>query len=163
MEERKTLFDYLAQIMTIFGVTIIILNILCKLFGEDAASYSSIFQLGDRGIAVSTMLQFLAVSVLITGIRYVFFTDRFIKKMSVALRTVGMLLIVVCVIFLFTYLFAWFPLDMWQAWVGFFVSFFVCFVFSTLFCVLKEKAENRALDEALKKMQVQYDDGKAQE
>lgn len=152
MEERKTFFDYLMQTFTIFGITLLILNVLCLTAGEDAANYSSIFQLGRRGIACSTTFQFLATSILITGIRYVFFTDRLIKRMSVTLRTVCMVLTVIALVGTFSFLFSWFPVDEWLPWLCFLASFAVCFVIGTLVSLLKEKAENKALAEALERM-----------
>lgn len=155
MENRKTIFDYLGQALMVFGVTILILNVLCYLCGEEAKTFSTIFQLGRDGIALSTMLQFFVVSVLITMARFFFFTDVLLKKMSVAGRTICMLLTVIVLIGIFTYLFGWFPVDMWEAWVGFFVSFFACFIISTIISIKKEKMENQALEKALKDLQQQ--------
>lgn len=152
MEERKTFFDYLMHTFTTFGITMIILNALCLTVGEDAAGYSSIFQLGRQGIACSTTLQFLATSTLITGIRYVFFTDRLIKRMSVTLRTICMVLTVIALVGTFSFLFSWFPVNEWLPWLCFLASFAVCFVIGTLVSLLKEKAENKALAEALARM-----------
>ena len=36
MEERKTVFDYMGQILMIFGFTILILLVFSLLFGESA-------------------------------------------------------------------------------------------------------------------------------
>jgi len=153
MDERKTCFDYLEHTIEIFGITMLILNVFCRLFGKEAAGYSSLFQLGNRGIACSTMLQFFAVSVVITGIRYILFTDRLIKRMSLIGRVVCMLVLVVVVIVVFSYKFLWFPVDEWMPWLMFFLSFAVCFVVSLIYTYLKERAENKLLEEALKKIQ----------
>lgn len=153
MENRKTIFDYLGQTLMVFGVTILILNLLCYICGEDAKEFSTIFQLGKDGLALSTMLQFFTAAVLITIVRLLFFTDVIFKKISIASRTICMLLTVIVLIGIFAYLFGWFPVDMWQAWVGFFVSFFLCFVVSAIISIKKEKLENQALETALKKLQ----------
>lgn len=153
MENRKTIFDYFGQTLMVFGVTILILNLLCYICGEDAKEFSTIFQLGKDGLALSTMLQFFAAAVLITIARIFFFTDMLLKKMSVAGRTICMLFTVIVLIGIFAYMFGWFPVDMWQAWVGFFVSFFLCFVVSAIISIKKEKMENQVLETALKKLQ----------
>lgn len=98
------------------------------------------------------MLQFLATSALITGIRYIFFTDRLIKRMPVTLRIVCMVLSVIVLIGVFSFLFSWFPVDEWLPWVCFLVCFAICSTISTLVSLAKEKAENKALAEALKRM-----------
>ena len=153
MEERKTIFDYLAGVLIVFGITVIILNILCQIFGEAAKGYSSIFRLGSKGIACSTMLEFLAISFLITGMRYVFFSDFLFKKMSATLRTLCMVTLVIVLCGIFSYIFSWFPINDWLAWTMFFLSFSTCFVVSLFVTVLQRRAQDKALQRALEKIQ----------
>ena len=152
MEEKKTIFDYLAQVMIIFGFAVLILNIFCLAFGDSAKDISTIFALGTQGIPASVCFQFLCVSVLLTGARYVFFTDMVIKKMPVWLRTVCMMTFAIILIAVFILLFRWFPADMWQPWLMFFLCFGVCFVGSCLFVTFKEKVENRRMEEVLRRL-----------
>lgn len=152
MEERKTIFDYLGQIFMIFGITIAILNVLCALFGEDAKSVSAMFSLGNQGLSVPVMLQFLGVSAVIVTLRFLFFTDVIIKNMSVIARMIWMVVLVLFMISAFIIIFKWFPADMWQPWVMFFLCFGVCFGISMLLTVAKEKAETRKMEEALERL-----------
>lgn len=119
MEEQKTIFDYLGQVMITFGFSVAVMNVLCLLVGEEAREVSTIYSLGKEGLSVATMLQFLVVAVCITGLRVLFFTDRIIRQMSITVRTVCMLSAVVVVIVIFTVLFGWFPVDMWESWAAF--------------------------------------------
>lgn len=159
MEENKTIFNYLADTLTVFGFAVIVLNIFCILFGEDAYGYSSIFQLGKEGLAVETAAQFLAVSFIITGLRFLFFSDRLIKNAPITLRAIYMTISVTIVSGIFSYAFSWFPINQWLPWGMFFLSYGICFALSFFASLLKEKAENRALEKALKKMQ-QKEQGK---
>lgn len=152
MEERKTIFDYLGQIFMIFGITIAILNVLCALFGEDAKSVSDMFSLGNQGLSVPVMLQFLGVSAVIVTLRFLFFTDVIIKNMSVIARMIWMVVLVLFMISAFIIIFKWFPADMWQPWVMFFLCFGVCFGISMLLTVAKEKEETRKMEEALERL-----------
>lgn len=152
MEERKTIFDYLGQIFMIFGITIAILNVLCVLFGEDAQSVSAMFSLGNQGISVPIMIQFLGVSAAIVTLRFLFFTDIIIKNMSVTARMIWMIVLVLFMISAFIIIFKWFPADMWQPWVMFFLCFGVCFGISMVLTVAKEKAETRKMEEALERL-----------
>ena len=152
MEEKKTIFDYLAQTMLLFGVTVLILNLFCLVFGNSAKDVSAIFALGAQGLPVGISFQFLCVSVLITGARYVFFTDVVIKKMPVWLRTACMLTFTVILISAFIILFHWIPIHLWQPWFMFFLCFGICFACSCFFVTLKEKAENRRMEEALRRL-----------
>lgn len=152
MQERKTVFDYLGQIFMIYGITITVLNIFCLLFGESAKELSTMFSLGSNGLRVSTMAQFLGVSVIVVVLRFVFFTDVVIKNMSVAVRTICMVILVLLTISIFILIFDWFPVHMWQPWAMFFLCFGICFIISMAVTVVKEKAENRKMEEALKRI-----------
>jgi len=152
MEEKKTIFDYLSQIMAVFGFSMLIINIFCLAFGNSAKGFSAMFELGNQGIPVSIVFEFLCISALITGIRILFFTDIWIKKMPVWARTVCMLLLAVIVLTAFIILFDWFPIDMWQPWAMFFLCFGISFAGSCFVMMVKEKAENRKIKEALERL-----------
>lgn len=152
MEKKKTIFDYMTQVMCIFGFTMLTLNIFSLVFGNSAKGFSTIFELGNQGISAKITFQFLCISIFITGIRFLFFTDTFIKKMPIWLRTICMLSMVIIVIIIFIIAFQWFPADMWQPWVMFFICFGICFFSSYLVMVIKEKVENKQLEEALQKL-----------
>lgn len=152
MEEKKTIFDYLSQVMIIFGFTILILNIFCLIFGSSAENFSAIFALGSQGVPVGISFQFLCVAALIVGVRFVFFTDVLIKRLPVWLRIICMLTAVVIIIACFAFIFHWFPADMWQPWAMFFICFGISFVGSCFIMAIKEKAENRRMEEALQRL-----------
>lgn len=152
MEEKKTIFDYLAQVLMIFGFSMLILNLFCIIFGDAAQNLSSMFALGSRGLAVETVFQFLLTSILVVGLRFFFFTDRFLKHMTLPLRTVCMLGSVLLIMAAFIVRFQWFPANFRLGWIMFFVCFLLSFICSYLMMLLKEKAENRKLKEALEKL-----------
>lgn len=152
MEERKMVFDYIGQVFTIFGITVMLLVLLGMLFGEEAQGISSLFNLGKEGISMDTLLQFLVVSAATVLLRWVFFSDALIKRMFTVGRTVGMLISIVGVIVVMTLCFDWFPVNMWEPWVMFFLCFGICFVASVGIMYMKEKMENRKMEEALEKL-----------
>lgn len=155
MEERKTIIEYIEQVMKIFGFTVIVLNLLCLLFGEDAKEFSSIFGLGKEGIRISTMVQFLSVSVWITLLRFLFFTDIVIKNKGVPFRTCCMIGSVLIIMMVYIWCFQWFPIGEWLCWVMFFGSFGISFVISLGVTALKERTENRRMEEALERIKKQ--------
>ena len=152
MEDRKTVFDYVGQVFITFGFSIVALSLFCILVGEQAKEVSSLYSMGKDGLSVATMMQFFGVSVCITGLRFLFFTDRIIRQMSLTLRTVCMLMSIIVMIVLCAAVFGWFPIDMWQPWAGFFITFAFCFIGSMLITRLREKTENRKMEEALRKL-----------
>lgn len=155
MEEKKTLFDYLAQVFVIFGFSILVLNIFCLMFGNSAQEISTMFALGSRGIPAGICFQFLCISVLVVGARFVFFTDTLIRNMPIWLRTICMLATVIVIIVAFTITFRWFPADMWQSWAMFLLCFGISFLGSCFVMAIKEKMENRKMANALQKLKEQ--------
>ncbi len=160
MEKRKTIFDYLGQMMIVFGFSIGVLNIFCLLIGEDAQSVSTIYSLGKEGIAVKTAMQFLGVSACITGFRFLFFTEGIIRRMSGAMRTVCMFGSIIILVAVCAAVFGWFPVNMWQPWVAFLLTFTLCAMASMAVMILRERAENRLMEEALRRIKEQQDDKK---
>lgn len=152
MDERKTIFDYIGMVFSVFGFFVAVMSIFCILFGEEARAISSMFSMGNEGISIAMIMQYFAVSALIIAARVLFCTDMVIRNMAIALRTVCMVVSAVVIIVFFVVRFGWFPVDMWAPWVMFFVSFGICFVVSMIVTVQKEKADNRKMEEALAKL-----------
>ena len=155
MDQKETVFHYLAQVLIVFGFAMLVLNIFCLVFGNSAKDFSSMFALGDQGVPSGIAFQFLLVSALTIGLRLIFFTDILIKKMPVWIRTVCMLICVVILITAFIIAFSWFPVGMWQPWAMFFVCFGVSFLGSCFVMAVKEKTENRQMEQALRHLQEQ--------
>lgn len=155
MNKRETVFSYLAQIFLIYGFTILTLNIFCLLFGEDAKDFSTIFAMGSSGLSLATSVQFFALSVFIATFRFVIFSDGLIRKIPIAVRTVIMFTSIIVLMVCFIYLFGWFPVNMWQPWVMFFLCFGVSAAVSTLLSMWKERLENRVMEEALERLKAE--------
>lgn len=152
MEEKRTVFDYLAQVFIVFGFAMLMLNIFCLVFGNSAKGFSDMFELGNQGIPAKIAFQFLCISFLLVGVRFIFFTDIIIKKMPIWLRTICMLIIIVIIVAAFIIAFHWFPVDMWQPWVMFFICFGISFFGSYFVMIIKEKTENKQMNEALQRL-----------
>lgn len=155
MEERKSMLDYGAQVLCIFGFTMLCMMIFACLFGETAKGVSSFFALGSTGVTVGVMAEFLLLAILIVFLRYFFFTDRFLKKMPVLARTVLMVLSILVVMSGFIFLFDWFPVNMWEPWVMFLLSFCICFGGSVGISVWKTRLENKKLQKGLERLKEQ--------
>lgn len=152
MEDRKTFFNYAAEAMITYAATILLLNILCLTVGDDAKGYSTMFSLGSAGIPAETLLQFIPVSIVTIAAKYLFFTDRLIKRMSVTLRTICMSVTIIAFMAVCIVVFEWFPKDLWEAWLAFFISFGLSFLFSVIIMSVKEKVENKRMEEAVRRL-----------
>ena len=149
MIKKSTIFDYLTQIMIIWGISVLSLCLFCSLFGEVAKQYSSMFQLGKTGVAVVTLMQYLLSSVIITSLRWLIFTDILIKRVSIVIRTVVMFVCVILLTGIFAAIFQCFPIDDINSWIMFFVCFFVRSCISVVVSAIKEKSDNKKMQEAL--------------
>lgn len=152
MLKRNSVFDFLSQVFLIFGITILCLAVFCVLFGADAKSYSSMFSLGKAGISVDTLLQFLLISVIITVLKWIFFTDLLFKQWSLMVRTIVMFLLVILTMVICIVIFDWFPVNMLEPWLMFFLCFFISAAVSVGVSTFKEKSENKKMQEALERL-----------
>lgn len=151
MDKKNGLLDYLSQVFMNFGITVVILNVFCMIFGQEAQTVSTLFQLGRDGLAVATMMQFLLTISLINGLRVVLMTDLLIKKMPLALRIVAMFASVFSITTAGVIVFGWFPVTDALAWVLFVGCFIISCAISTGISVIAEKQENKKFEEALKR------------
>lgn len=150
MDKKKGILWYLSQVFMLYGIIVLLISVFCKFFGEEAVAVSTIFSLGDKGIAVSTMLEFLLAIALSVFLRFIFMTDIIIKKLSLVIRRIAMLSGGLLVIIGFIFAFEWFPVKDGKAWGLFIIGFILSCGISTFVAALAEKQENRRLEEALK-------------
>lgn len=162
MEERKNILDYGAQVLCIFGFTMVCMMVFVGLFGESARGLSAFFVLGKEGISLAVMGEFLLLSSLIVLLQELFFTDRILRKMPVLGRTVLMVLSILALMCVFILLFDWFPVGMWQPWVMFLLCFLLCFGGSVTVSVWKTRLENKKLQEGLKRLKQEKETQKNQ-
>ncbi len=158
MEDKKNIFDFAGMVLTSFGFCMTCIMLFTIIFGEAAKEFSPMFTLGKEGVPVELMAQLLALTVLIALARYIFFSDLLIKRGSTAVRTAGMFLaiIIICAVFIFA--FRWFPVNMWEAWGMFFICFGISAGMSVAVMTLREKMENKKMEEGLKRLRKQWEE-----
>lgn len=149
MIKKNTIFDFMINVLVVFAISVISICIFTFLFGKDADGISSIFALGEKGIPLSTIFQFLLMAFIITMLRWIFFTDKLIKTLSLTVRIILMFIMVIIMIAVFAAIFQWFPVNMVKPWIMFFLCFAICATVSVIISSLKEKKENEKLQEAL--------------
>ena len=152
MEEQKTIFDYIGRMFSVYGIIIAIFMILGMIVGEPASSYSALFSLGQAGLSFSTLLQLLGFAAMISLFQLLFLTDALIKKCPMAIRMLCFFAAIILVIVALAVCFSWFPINDKNAWFGFLVSFGMCTAISVGISSLKEKAENKKMEQALKRL-----------
>lgn len=149
-KESRNIFKFLAQVITTFGMTILIISVLTLLVGEEAKNISTIFQLGKQGIAQSTIWQFFLVAFINTSIGWIICNENILTKVPALAKQLLAIGSNGVIVILFVYLFEWFPIDMWQAWVGFIICFAGCTSTALIVSFLKLKIENQWFEENLR-------------
>jgi hypothetical protein len=163
MNDRKTILDYITQVLGLFGFTMIILMSFSMLFGESAKGYTNLFAAGKAGIPAAIMAQFLVLSVINVFIRFIFLSDRLIKEMVISIRISLTLIAVLISISVFIIIFGWFPIYMWQPWALFVGSFLLCSAIGTFVTTAQNKLENKKLAEGLANLREQWGSGNGTE
>ena len=152
MIKKNSIFDYAVHTMVIWGISILSICLFCALFGESAKEMSTLFRLGNRGISLETLMQFLVLAIVITGLRWVFFTDTLFKKLTVLFRSIWMLTGVIVSVGVFAAIWRWFPVNQVLPWIMFIVCFLVCACISVVVSMLKERSDNRRMQDALERL-----------
>ena len=153
MKENRTVFHFLTETLTVFSYTILILNLLALEVGEDAKNISTIFSMGSKGISAKTTFQFLISSAALTGLRFLIFGDSPKLQLPFWCRSLCMLVSSLLVLTAFILVFGWFPAKEWTYWALFLICFLLSCAGTVLLTVLKERSENKQMENALKKYQ----------
>jgi hypothetical protein len=151
MESKKTIFNYISDVFTMYGVIVSVYILLSLIVGDYVGELSSLFRFGSAGLSTATLLQLLLLASIIVIAQNIFLADRWIKNMTVVLRNVLFFLTIMVATAVLIVLFDWFPVNDLKAWGGFFLSFTVSTLISGLISRLKERAENDSLQAALEK------------
>lgn len=150
-EDRKSVFGYIAQLLATYGAMVVIFIVFDLCIGKETEGYSTLFELGSRGLTLATLLQLLFLAVLVTIAQVAFLTDLLIKNMNMIARNLLFIIAIFVSIVVFAVLFGWFPVNDLAAWAGFLVSFSLSMAASLLITRFIEKSENKKMQEALDK------------
>ncbi len=157
MEEKKTVFNYISQLFAIYGVVVTIFIGINLIIGNKAGAISTMFALGSTGLSTKTLIELFVLVVIVTAADNIFLTDLVIKNMPLIVRNILFFAVILVTITVFAAVFGWFPLNNVLSWIGFIVSFTVCATFSAILMRVEENAENKKMQEALKKYKKQED------
>ena len=146
---NNNVLKFIGDTLILFAVTILLLIILAAFFGDAAGDSTTIYQFGNRGLASSTLLQFLLSSTVTTALRCFYFSEVIFKRMMTLWRTILMLFSVLASNLIFIILFKWFTLDNLYAWIGFLLFFFGGAVMGSLVMILKTRLESRQYNQLL--------------
>ena len=146
-------YQFASKVLTIYAITILIVSTIARICGDEVSMYSSLYQMGSKGLAYETLLQLFASSLMITAINTFFFSEKYFQNQMMIWKVVGMMITILVVMIGFIYIFKWLPFDSSTvallSWGCFLVAFLGCFGGGILLSVIKMKLEEKKYDELL--------------
>ena len=109
MDDRKTIFDYIKQLFTTYGIMVVIFIVTNLIIGNEARSLSTLFALGSAGLSTATLLQLFFLAAIITVAQNIFLSDILIKNLALIVRNILFFVTVMAASTLFIVFFGWFP------------------------------------------------------
>ena len=155
MDDRKTVFEYISQLFMTCGIMVVIFIVINLFIGDEAGRVSSLFALGVAGLSSATLLELLLLAFIITVAQNIFLTDIIIRNMALIVRNILFFAAIMAAIIVFVIIFGRFPVYNAAAWIGFFISFAVCTAISAVIMHFEEQAENKKMQEALRRFNKQ--------
>lgn len=141
-KNRFTLTGFIVQTLTNFSIMVLFITAIGQLVGNEAAELSSLFQLGSQGLAAATIAQILFCSLLVSGARFLWFSEWAARRLNARLCVVLMLLTIFSLTSLCVILFGWFPANFWDGWLIFITTFLIFFCLSYFIASIKTRRDN---------------------
>ena len=149
MSENRRIVASTAEIFTLSLLFVSAFNLALRGNAEEMRQLSALFALCGEGLTLWVLGELLLLSVLISLLRYVWFSQRVFPNMLMINRITFMLVSVFVTSGLCAAVFRWFPLDMWEAWLGFVGSFSLATAVSFGVMVFRTGRESRRYQQTL--------------
>lgn len=88
MEDRKTVFNYIGQMFSIYRVMTVIFVVINLIIGNEDGNVSTLFSLGSAGLSAATLLELLLSALIVTAVQNIFLTDVVIRDMALIARNI---------------------------------------------------------------------------
>ncbi len=155
--------DFFSRFYFIFTLEVIFVSVLGAWQGDDAIMYSSFYQLGNKGLSFTTLLQLGITAITISTLIQIFLCARIFERWLLVYRVMGLLLSIVIVMIIFIIVFEWFSVDFLPGWIGFLLSFGICFLGSTAGMLIRTRKEGRKYEELLETYKKKNHDNSVEE
>jgi len=146
--------DLMRNLAAIFILSILAISfvgLLLNLFAPEEHDIPTLFASGGIGLPYSIIFQVAGFSLILAFFSIIIISDRLIKKMRFWQRIILLFISAIITFSIFVIIFKWFPVNDPLAWLGFFISTFICFVFSLGLTFIKFKIERKKYNTLLEK------------
>lgn len=151
MNDKRT--KYVTRYLTNCALALLAICSVGYLLGDYTKGIPGLYVLGKEGISYESLFQIALVMLFTTFYEYMLNRNEqtrqrsFIWKASIMMILCGVTTAVGC------YIFTWFPIDFIEGWIGFIVSFLVCFILSISVMHWKNRNEERKYNTLLTDIQ----------
>lgn len=149
MKRQGFIINYLIT----FAASILVISLLGYLLGDMVKDVSTLFSLGKTGLSYEVILEIAILSFFITMYTYILFESKFFNKQLFLHKVIAMFFISGLTTAVFIAVFGWFPITFIKGWIGFIISFLICFVVATAGMLYKNKKEEQYYNACLKEKQ----------
>ena len=146
---NKRLVSFIKDFLELSASIILIFTIFTFVLGEGAGAVSSLFRLGNAGIAIESLVQLFVLALTITLLKFIFLTDAIIKSLSGLVRYILCFGLITVFIMIFAFCFKWISNEP-KYWLIFLACYVVSTAISILISNLINKQEDEKLNDALK-------------
>lgn len=146
---RKQIIPFASETFVLSLLFVAAFNFVLRGQSEDIRQISELFALCGEGISFAALGELLLLSFLIATVRYILFSETRFKNMLTQTRITLMLISVLILAGICSAVFHWFPFMMWQAWLGFFLSFSAGTAVSFAVMTIKTSIESKKYQDKL--------------
>lgn len=136
-----------------FASSILVVSILGYLLQDMVMSMSQLFALGSKGLSYVVIFEIALLSLMISLYSYVLFETRILENWLVLYKVILMFILSGITTAIFVVVFGWFPISEYRGWIGFLISFLLCFIIATGAMLYKNKKVEQHYNACLKEKQ----------
>lgn len=130
-----------------FFVCVMFICVMGSFMGNELIPISTLFQ--EKSIAYDTIFQIFSLSFIVGIINVIFDYPKFMQKTLLLYKTIIRLVIIIGIIIIFIYFYDWFPFTNIDAWIGFVISFGICFGSALSMSLYTTRKKNQEYQELL--------------
>lgn len=149
MKRQGFIINYLIT----FAASMLVISLVGYLLGDMVKDMSTLFSLGESGLSYEVIMQIAILSFFITTYTYILFESKFLDEQLFLHKVIAMFFISGITTAVFIAVFGWFPVTFIKGWIGFIISFLICFLVATAGMLYKSKKEEQHYNACLKEKQ----------
>lgn len=144
MDERANGYGgFFMNVITTFAYSIIAIFVIGAIIGDLGKEAGGLFSLGREGLSYRSIFQVFICSIVIGSLRTLVLSDLVLKKMLFLWRLILLLLLALVGVSFLSVIFRWFPVEEWEAWIAFMLTFTACFIISSAVMITKTRMDDK--------------------